>query len=313
MDKQSEIQLIVGLGNPGEQYQGSRHNIGFAVLQALGDRYAVDQWSEERTHLEATVEIGGRPVVLACPSTFMNRSGQAVKALVDRIGLTPAEVLVVVDDVDLALGRMRIRPKGGAGTHNGLRDICETVGDRFPRLRIGVGGAVPGSDLAAYVLSAFPDSEMQMVSRVVDQAADALEVAVNEGVNPAMNRFNGMVVEEIDDQSPPVQKIWKRSQLIPIRLASWISVDQVIIVECPRPEGRGWQHWTQWFRWWMGPQRIRLDEVGGAVWGRMDGVTALGEIADALADEMPDDREHLIARIDLFVQTLASQGLLRLE
>jgi len=307
-----EIQLIVGLGNPGPEYEGSRHNIGFTVVEALAQRHSTGAWLAEKTHRELVAEIDGCPVVLACPSTFMNRSGQAVSALTERSGLMPSQVLVVVDDIDLRLGRMRLRSRGGPGTHNGLRDISELIGDDYPRLRVGVGGADAGTDLAAYVLSPFPDTEKPMVERVVEKAVDAVEVAVSEGVGPAMNRFNGVVVDDPQVDDPTVGKIWELGSLIPSRTAEWCEVEDIVIVECPRPGGRGLRYWGAWCRWWTGPQRIRLDPIGSTAWRRMDGATTLGTIVDAMAAEMPDDREQLVARLDLFVRTLASQGLLRL-
>ncbi len=313
MGETHEIQLIVGLGNPGEDYRGSRHNIGFAVVEALARHHSAGEWRILSTHREVVAEIGGRPIVLACPSTFMNRSGQAVSALIERSGLTPHEVLVVVDDVDLRLGRMRLRPRGGPGTHNGLRDISEAVGDAYPRLRVGVGGADAGTDLAAYVLSPFRDTERAMVERVVEQAVDAVEVAVSEGVGPAMNRFNGLVVDDPQLEDPVARKIWDLGSLTPERTAEWCVVEDVVVVECPRPGGRGPKYWGAWCRWWTGPQRIRLDPIGSTAWRRMDGAITLGTIVDAMAAEMPEDRERLVARLDLFVRTLASQGLLRLQ
>ncbi|MEN8164544.1 MAG: aminoacyl-tRNA hydrolase [Acidobacteriota bacterium] len=313
MGETHEIRLVVGLGNPGPEYEGSRHNIGFVVVESLARQFGVGEWVSERTHREVTAEIGGRPVILACPSTFMNRSGRAVSALIERSGLTTEEVLVLVDDVDLRLGRMRLRPKGGPGTHNGLRDISEAVGDAYPRLRVGVGGADAGTDLAAYVLSPFPDTERTMVERVVEQAAAAVEAAVSEGVGPAMNRFNGMVVGDPQVEDPAAGKLWELGPLTPHRTAEWCVVEDVVVVECPRPGGRGPKHWGAWCRWWTGPQRIRLDTIGSTAWHRMDGATTLGAIVDAMAAEMSDDREHLVARLDLFVRTLASQGLLNIE
>lgn len=313
MQKEPEIQLIVGLGNPGEDYRGSRHNIGFAVVEALARRHATGEWRTEGTHREVTAEIGGRPVVLACPLTFMNRSGQAVSLLTERDDVTPHQALVVVDDVDLGLGRMRLRRRGGAGTHNGLRNISEFIGDDYPRLRVGVGGADAGTDLAAYVLSPFPESEKAMVERVVEQAMAAVEVAVTEDVGVAMNRFNGLVVADPHSEDQADEKTWELELLRPIQTTEWCVVDDVVVVECPRPRGRGPKSWGDWCRWWTGPHRIRLDPIGSAAWHRMDGSTTLGAIVDAMAVEMPDDREHLVARLDLFVRTLVSQGLLNVE
>ena len=313
MKAEPEIQLIVGLGNPGDEYRGSRHNIGFSVVETLARDHGAVEWRTEGTHREVTAEIGGRAVILACPTTYMNRSGLAVGALVDRSGLSPEEVLVVVDDIDLQLGRMRIRRRGGPGTHNGLRDISEAVGDDYPRLRVGVVGVDTGADLAAYVLSPFPDTERAMVEKVVEQAVAAVQVAVSKGVGPAMNRFNGAVVGDPQVNDPPAGKLWELGSMTPSRTAEWCVVEEVVIVECPRPGGTGPRHWGAWYRWWTGPQRIRLDSIGSSAWLRIDGETTLVEIVDALAAQMPDDRELLVARLDLFVRTLASQGLLKLN
>lgn len=313
MHQEPEIQLIVGLGNPGEEYRGSRHNIGFAVVDELARHHATGQWRTLETHREVSARIGGRSVVLACPLTYMNRSGHAVGALHEREGLAPQGTLVVVDDIDLGLGRMRIRRRGGPGTHNGLRSIGEVVGDDYPRLRVGVGGAEPGTDLAAYVLAPFPESEQPMVGKVVEQARAAIEAAVTDGVGASMNRFNGIVIDDTHCEKPESGKIWELAPLKACPSAEWCVVDEVVILECPQPEGKGPRYWGDWFRWWTGPHRIRLDPVGSAAWLRMDGSTTLGAIVDAMAAEMSDDREHLVARLDLFVRTLASRGLVRLE
>ena len=313
MDKDPKIQLVVGLGNPGEEYRGSRHNIGFDVIEALAERFGAGEGHIEATHRETVAQIGGRPVVLAQPSTFMNRSGQAVTALIAHSGLTPAEVLVVVDDVDLALGRLRFRRNGGPGTHNGLKDICSQVGEGFPRLRVGVRGADVWTDLAAYVLSPFPEDERPLVGRVISHCVDSVETAVNVDLQTAMNRFNGIRVEGQRVQDSPPAPAWPLAEVCPQRLAKWVEDDGTVVVECLRPTVRGLKGLGAWFQWWTGPQRIRLDSVGSAVWLRLDGQESLGQVAEALSEERPDDREHLVTRIDLFVRTLASQGVLRLE
>ncbi len=313
MNKDPQIQMVVGLGNPGKEYRGSRHNIGFAVVEALAERHETGDWRTEVTHREKSAKVGGRQVVLAQPSTFMNRSGQAINALIERSGLTPAEVLVVVDDIDLDLGRLRFRRQGGPGTHNGLRDICSMVGERFPRLRVGVRGGDVWADLAAYVLSPFPEDEELLVERVVSHCADSVETAVNIDVQTAMNRFNGVRVQDQEVQGPPPAGPWPLAEVCPQRLAQWVDDDGAVVVECLRPTVRGLKSLGAWFQWWIGPQRIRLDPVGSAVWLRLDGRVSLGEVAEILSEEMPDDREHLVGRIDLFVRTLASQGVLLLE
>jgi len=313
LDKDPQIQLVVGLGNPGKEYRGSRHNIGFAVVEALAERHGAGDWRIEATHRETIAQIGGRPVVIAQPSMFMNRSGQAVAALIKGTDLTPAEILVIVDDIDLALGRLRFRRDGGPGTHNGLRDICSEVGEGFPRLRVGVRGADVWTDLAAYVLSPFPENEGPMVGRVISHCVDSVETVVNNDIQTAMNRFNGVRIEEQEAQAPTPTPAWPLAEVCPQRLAQWVEADGAVVVECLRPTVRGLKGIGAWLSWWTGPQRIRLDQVGSAVWLRLDGQVSLGQVAELLSEEMPDDREHMVGRIDLFVRTLASQGVLRLS
>ncbi len=307
-----KIQLVVGLGNPGEQYRGSRHNIGFAVVDAIAQQFGADVWRSSETERETAVEIGGRSVVLAQPLTFMNRSGQVVGPLVDRLGLTPSEILVIVDDIDLALGRLRFRRAGGPGTHNGLRDICSEIGEGYPRLRVGVlGGDIP-NDLAAYVLSPFPEDQDSLVNAVISKCVESVETAISRDLQTAMNRFNGIRVEHKDVEENLPEALWPLTEVCPQRLAQWVEVEGVVVVECVRPTIRGLKGLGSWLRWWMGPQRIRLDPVGTAIWRQLDGQMNLGRVVEALSEDMPDDREHLVTRVDLFVRTLASQGVLRL-
>ena len=312
MNKDAKIQLVVGLGNPGEQYRGSRHNIGFAVVEALAERCGASEWRASSTHRETAVEIGGRSVLLAQPSTFMNRSGQAVKTVMERLGLTPSEILVIVDDIDLALGRLRFRRTGGPGTHNGLRDICSEIGEEFPRLRVGVVGGDIGGDLAAYVLSPFPEAQGSLAREVISQCVQAVETALSQDVQTAMNRFNGIRVEDQDAEEEVSGSPWPLAEVCPQRVTQWVEIDGVIVVECLRPTVRGLKGMGAWLRWWMGPQRIRLDPIGSAVWRRLDGQMSLGRIVEVLSEEMPGDCEHLVTRVDLFVRTLASQGVLHL-
>jgi len=310
---EARIQLIVGLGNPGEDYLGSRHNIGFSVVDALVRRHAATQWKMAETHRETVIRVDGHDIVLACPLTFMNRSGLAVQALIDGAGCRLAEVLVIVDDIDLELGRLRFRRKGGPGTHNGLRSICEVVGVDFPRLRVGVRGSDVWTDLAAYVLSPFPESEVPLVDRVVSQCATAVETAVVSGVVEAMNRFNGLRVEVPEDRVVDEKADGAWADARPSRLAEWVEVDGNVVIECLRPSGWGLKKLTEWFRWWMGPQRIRLDAIGSAIWRRLDGSMTLGQVVEELAETMGDNGEHLANRVDLFVRTLVGQGLLRID
>ncbi len=183
------IHLVVGLGNPGAEYAASRHNVGFRVVDELTRRHQGAGWRTRCLSMvtQATLEV---PVLLAKPLTYMNRSGQAVVRLLDHLEIEPPQMLVVVDDVDLPLGALRLRRSGGPGTHNGLRDICSTVGEEFPRLRVGVRGDAPWEDLADYVTSPFSAVEEELLGEVVARAADAVEAAVAHDLDRAMSEFN---------------------------------------------------------------------------------------------------------------------------
>ncbi|HVR88841.1 MAG TPA: aminoacyl-tRNA hydrolase [Candidatus Limnocylindria bacterium] len=185
--------IIVGLGNPGDGYIGTRHNVGFAVAGRLAKRARTDFGTKAADSRIAEGSLGGVAVAIARPQTFMNDSGRAARKLLDRYRLTPADLIVISDDVDLPLGKIRIRISGGPGTHNGMRSLSGAIGDGFARIRVGVGPAdaeavVP--DLAGYVLGPFTVGERELVDRTVDRAAEAAEVAVRD-VQRAMNEFNG--------------------------------------------------------------------------------------------------------------------------
>ena len=197
------MHIVLGLGNPGEQYRNTRHNLGFRVVERLARRSGASMDQARRRDLggrcwtlDAT--LGDRPVVLAKPQTFMNRSGIAAAALCRERGIEPDNLLVVYDDADLALGRIRLRPGGGAGGHNGIRSLIEFLGDgEFGRIKLGVRGA--GREcrpLADYVLEDFDPEELPLVDRLIDLAADAVYAALADGIPDAMNRFNGRSVED---------------------------------------------------------------------------------------------------------------------
>jgi PTH1 family peptidyl-tRNA hydrolase len=186
------VQLVLGLGNPGSRYAETRHNVGFRVVDELARRDGTGSWSSYPLCDLRPLSIGGG-VIAAKPSTYMNRSGAALGWLIHRYGLDANRVLVVVDDVDLALGRLRLRKHGGPGTHNGLRDLCEVAGTGFPRLRVGVRGEVVWEDLAAYVTEPFDSDELETMGGAIGRAADAVETAIIDGFDVAMNRFNRSV------------------------------------------------------------------------------------------------------------------------
>jgi PTH1 family peptidyl-tRNA hydrolase len=182
------MKAIVGLGNPGRQYAGTRHNIGFAVVDEVARRWGVPlrPWKA----VADVAVVSGRGAVLVEPLTFMNLSGDAVSRIAAFHKLEPADVLVVVDEVQLPLGRLRLRRSGSAGGHNGLKSIIQHIGSGFPRLRIGIGRGDPKWDLADHVLSRFGQEEREAVTEAVGRAADAVELFVEQDVEAAMNRFN---------------------------------------------------------------------------------------------------------------------------
>ena len=183
------INLVLGLGNPGAQYAGTRHNVGFEVAAEVLHRRGRGEWIEQFS-CELAVIAPARMVVVARPLSYMNRSGAAALRLLREFEVQAENMLVVVDDVDLPLGALRLRVSGGPGTHNGLRDLCDAVGTGFPRLRIGVGGAEDGIDLAQYVLAPFSPNERPRADAAVQRAADAVEVSMRDGLERAMNTYN---------------------------------------------------------------------------------------------------------------------------
>ncbi len=183
------VDLVLGLGNPGEAYAHTRHNAGFDVLAEVLRRRGRGGWLT-RHGCELAVITPGRMVVLARPLLYMNRSGGPAVELLTRFGLDPQNMLVVVDDIDLPVGALRLKNRGGPGTHNGLRDICEALGTDFPRLRVGIRGAVVARDLAAYVLGHFDADEIDLAEATIQRAADAVESTLRVGVEQTMNTCN---------------------------------------------------------------------------------------------------------------------------
>jgi PTH1 family peptidyl-tRNA hydrolase len=195
------LKTIIGLGNPGLKYDGTRHNVGFAVVNELARRAGVDFESARVDALVArwrrSSEDAEGVVLLAKPLTFMNASGEAVGALLRYYKIDVPDLLVIVDEVHLPLGRLRARARGSAGGHNGLKSVIAHVGDEFSRLRLGVGRGPEGPagkaqrDLADHVLSRFEADERAEVERMITRAADAAEVFVTGGIAPVMNQYNG--------------------------------------------------------------------------------------------------------------------------
>jgi PTH1 family peptidyl-tRNA hydrolase len=187
------VKLIVGLGNPGDKYAGTRHNVGFRVLDTLARRANRDFESGPVEALIAKLKTSEflPDVLLAKPMTFMNASGEAVGGLLRYFKIDVADLLVVVDEVQLPLGKLRARARGSAGGHNGLKSIAQHVGEDFARLRLGVGRGDSRRDLADHVLAKFEKDEAAEVERMIDRATDASEVFITGGIAAMMNQFNG--------------------------------------------------------------------------------------------------------------------------
>jgi len=184
------LRLVVGLGNPGREYEATRHNVGFMVVEELARRWGVDQWRVKDKARQALVPR--EDALLVEPQSFMNLSGAPVRVIASWYRVEPADVLVISDDMDLAFGRLRMRPSGGHGGHNGLRSIIGTMGDAFPRLRIGVGR--PERDSIDHVLSPFSSDERVSLPVVIAQSADGVERWLHDGLEAAMQSVNAWVL-----------------------------------------------------------------------------------------------------------------------
>ncbi len=185
--------FIVCLGNPGAQYSTTRHNVGWWLADRAAAEWGLGRFRKEGSTAVARGTVADRPVELLKPQTFMNRSGQVVGELLRHVSTDSAtDLLVVVDDVALEPGRARMRASGSAGGHNGLRSVESVLGSGdYPRLRIGVGAAPAGEDLAAWVLASPPPDERRLIMELFPELIEALRVWIDEGIEPAMNRANG--------------------------------------------------------------------------------------------------------------------------
>lgn len=184
--------MLVFLGNPGAEYDGTRHNTGFAVGDAVAKQCGVAVNRLKNRALTARCELGGQQVLLVKPQTYMNLSGEAVRPLADFYKIPPERIIVVSDEIALVPGKMRLRPGGSAGGHNGLKNIIQQLGtDQFPRLRLGVGAPPhPDYDMADWVLSRFSAEDKKLMDETAERAVKALECCVKNGIDAAMNRYN---------------------------------------------------------------------------------------------------------------------------
>lgn len=185
--------LLVGLGNPGTQYENTRHNVGFLVADELAERQNAPIQRLKFKALTNLLTISGEKVLVMKPVTYMNLSGEAVGEAARFYKLPPERVLVITDDVSLPVGKLRIRKGGSAGGHNGLKSIIQHLGtDQFPRIKVGVGQKPhPDYDMADWVLSKFAGEDLKTITEAIRKAADAVECLIQEGPDKAMNRFNG--------------------------------------------------------------------------------------------------------------------------
>ncbi len=186
------VKMIVGLGNPGSKYENTRHNMGFAVIDELASRAGIEVNVNREKGLTGMGVLAGEKVLLVKPLTYMNLSGECAAPLAHYYRIAPEDILIVCDDINLSLGQLRIRLKGSAGGHNGLKNLIKMLGsDAFPRIRCGCGFKPEQMDLADFVLSHFTGEELKNVHEEWKLAADAAELFLREGGGAAMNRYNG--------------------------------------------------------------------------------------------------------------------------
>lgn len=195
MDK--KIYLVAGLGNPGRQYRNTRHNAGFILVDFLVEEFKIRLNKMQFNAITGTVDIDDARIILAKPQTFMNLSGQSVMGLIRFYKIPLDQILIVHDDIDLPIGTIRIRPGGGAGGQKGLASTIERLGTQdFPRMRIGIGRPSGTQDAASYVLQEISNADIKILKEVFPLAVQAVRTFVTDGLETAMNRFNGVVGQE---------------------------------------------------------------------------------------------------------------------
>lgn len=185
------MKIIAGLGNPGDRFAGTRHNVGFSTIVYLGDKYDIRFTEKKHKAVFGKGIIEGEKVILAMPQTYMNSSGESVRELVDYYKCGLEDIIIIYDDIDLPLGKIRIRERGSAGGHNGMKDIVSHLGSQdFVRVRVGVGKKPDNMDLVDYVLSRFSKDELPLIRIGCEQACDAVSVILRDGAAAAMNLYN---------------------------------------------------------------------------------------------------------------------------
>ncbi|MCX8129846.1 MAG: aminoacyl-tRNA hydrolase [Clostridia bacterium] len=185
------IFIVVGLGNPGNKYDNTRHNVGFDTIDYLSAKHGIRITKLKHKALSGDGTISGQRVILVKPQTYMNLSGESVREIIEWYKIPLSNIILIYDDIDLAVGKIRVRPKGSSGTHNGMRSILYHVqSEEFPRIRIGIGRPPEGWALADFVLSKFNEQDRKLINASITNAADAVEAIIKSGVEAAMNKFN---------------------------------------------------------------------------------------------------------------------------
>ena len=186
------MRIIIGLGNPGKDYEKTRHNAGFRVIDLLCEKYEIQTTRMKFHSMIGEGRIAGEKVLLVKPTTYMNNSGQAVREIVSYYQLEPKDIVVFSDDIDIPFGTLRIKRKGSAGGHNGLKSVIYHLqSDEFPRIKLGVGKKREGEDLADFVLGRFSQNEQEVMDTLIEMATESLEVLIKDGEDKAMSEYNG--------------------------------------------------------------------------------------------------------------------------
>lgn len=185
------MKLIVGLGNPGREYENTRHNMGFRTIARLAEKYGICLNENKFKAVYGKGLLAGEKVLLVKPLTYMNNSGEAIRAILDYYKIDPADIILIYDDIDLDPGQLRIREKGTAGSHNGMKSVIQHLGTTaFVRIRVGVGAKPEGWDLADYVLAHPEGSDAEKIQKGIEKAADAVEDILRKGIGDAMSMYN---------------------------------------------------------------------------------------------------------------------------
>lgn len=183
--------LIAGLGNPSRTYEGTRHNIGFTMIDAIGNKFGIDVTTKKHKALVGRGMIDGMRVILAKPQTYMNLSGESIREITDFYKIEPENIIIIYDDISLDVGQLRIRKKGSAGGHNGVKNIIAHLGTQeFPRIKLGIGNKPEGWDLADYVLSKYTKAEQEALEEASEGVIGAVKLMLADDIEAAMNKYN---------------------------------------------------------------------------------------------------------------------------